>query len=59
MRRELQFVFILIFVLPVLSSCTGMTVTPSVLGQQEMLLATPVLLALPFEACDQATLAAA
>ena len=59
MRRDLQFVFTLIFVLSLLSSCTGMTVTPSVIGQQEMLLATPALLALPCEACDQATLAAA
>ena len=58
MRRNLQFIFTLILVFPILSSCTGMTVTPSVIGQ-EMLLATPALLALPCEACDQATLAAA
>ncbi len=59
MRRDLQFIFILIFVLLILSSCSGMTVTPSVLGQQQILLATPALVVISCEACDQATLAAA
>ena len=58
MRRNLQFAFILILVLPILSACDGMTVTPSTLGQ-ELLLATPAQLLLPCQACDQATLAAA
>ncbi|MEK6750626.1 MAG: hypothetical protein AABZ00_00060 [Chloroflexota bacterium] len=51
-------VFVLMLTLLTLSSCNGMTVTPSVAGQEELLV-TPAQLILPCEACDQATLAAA
>jgi hypothetical protein len=59
MRRNLQFAFILILIFSILSSCTGMTVTPSAAEQEMMLATTQPLLALACEACDQATLAAA
>ncbi len=48
----------IMFALLTLTSCNGMTVTPSTFGQ-EGLLATPAQLILPCEACDQATIAAA
>ena len=58
MHRDLRIAAISILTLLTLSACNGMTVTPSSLGQ-EVLLATPALLVLPCEACDQATVAAA
>ncbi|MBI5353827.1 MAG: hypothetical protein HZB50_14385 [Chloroflexi bacterium] len=48
----------LILALLTLSACDGVTLTPSTTGQ-EMLLATPALMIVSCEACDQATLAAA
>ncbi len=60
MREILRRTFFLaiLLILLTLNSCNGMTVTPSISGQ-EVLLATPSLLVLSCEACDQATLAAA
>lgn len=58
MHRDQRIAAILILTLLTLSACNGMTVTPSIAGQ-ELLLATPQLLILPCEACDQATVAAA
>ena len=55
--RPAFFLAILLLLLT-LNSCNGMTVTPSISGQ-EVLLATPSLLVLSCEGCDQATLAAA
>jgi len=60
MRRDphIAAILVLILVSLILTACDGMTVTPA--AQQEgIMLATPILLTVACEACDQATLAAA